>query len=444
MSKKFNVGDKVKVVRSTHYTTSDVGCVGVIVTNTAWRHDYTVDFGRVYEFTHNGHVANAKYTYRFYNEDDLELVESSKVSAKTKYKPGDVVTVRSDLKIKHYTMVDGSNRMRVTDQMLHKAGKNVKIKSVTKTGKYMIEGSIFPWVDEMFVDESNKPTKKPTKEFKKEAKNTETKPKFKVGDVVVAKKDVPYTITKDGWMGVVCQVFEPNAEGENIKVSNIIEYTKDPDGVFVVNSKYFDKAGVIWKVVIEGNGDVTTAKYSLFDEPVKSERVKRYSKDDFSVAKAVEAVTSKLFPEEVYVVEVQFKDDSKTYSYLTKDRDIASVGDYVVVPVGKDNREVTAKVVTIKFLAEVYLPVPLSQMKYVIRKTDKPEKHESDFKVGDFVEVVKSDGCVPVGVRGHVCNVLDYYIGVDLHCEYTGTHSCRILPNKTGRFFAGRYLKKVD
>ena len=35
-----------------------------------------------------------------------------------------------------------------------------------------------------------------------------TKPKFKVGDKVRAKKDAPYEITKDGWVGKVISVYD--------------------------------------------------------------------------------------------------------------------------------------------------------------------------------------------------------------------------------------------
>lgn len=85
------------------------------------------------------------------DEEDIKLISkpTTKTKYTTKYKPGDEVIVVSSLRGR-YTMADGTNEMWVTDQMKTKAGKAVKIKSVTKTGKYMIEGSIFPWVDGMF------------------------------------------------------------------------------------------------------------------------------------------------------------------------------------------------------------------------------------------------------------------------------------------------------
>jgi hypothetical protein len=150
MAKKFNVGDKVRVVVG-----EGKGHTAVVVKpkRTLGIYDYEVEFERAYSFTHNGTHGDRDH-YRYYWERELELVESVKeTKSTTKFKPGDVAKVKSDLRWNgYYRMADGKNGMRVTDQMLTKRGKDVKIKSVTKTGKYMIEGSIFPWVDEMFEE----------------------------------------------------------------------------------------------------------------------------------------------------------------------------------------------------------------------------------------------------------------------------------------------------
>lgn len=152
MSKKFNVGDKVKVVIGNVAGGYDKNAVGVISKVSPAGYDYEVDFGKDTGFTHHGE-GHSKNHYRFYYTTNLELVEAKIYT--TKYKPGDEVTVLPNLNgLRPYHMADGKNEMLPTEQMLTKRGKKVKIKSVTKTGKYMIEGSIFPWVDEMFVDEA--------------------------------------------------------------------------------------------------------------------------------------------------------------------------------------------------------------------------------------------------------------------------------------------------
>ena len=61
-----------------------------------------------------------------------------------------------------------------------------------------------------------------------------------------------------------------------------------------------------WKVIIEGNGDVTTAKYIEGKNLVKTETVKRYYTDKFSVFKAIEALNNKMFGEEK-TEELKFK-----------------------------------------------------------------------------------------------------------------------------------------
>jgi hypothetical protein len=60
------------------------------------------------------------------------------------------------------------------------------------------------------------------------------KPKFKVGDIVIAKKTAPYGITRNGWRGEVVRV----KDATWITVKN--GYTRG-DG-YMVRSEYFDLA----------------------------------------------------------------------------------------------------------------------------------------------------------------------------------------------------------
>lgn len=153
MDKKFNVGDKVRV-RDSYYVDKARGRLGVIVNSTRSirPYDYEVEFDKSYGFSHTGTQGCDRY--RYFNERELELVESVKETLPTtKYKPGDEVTVKASLsQVVQYYMADSSNGTWVSTQMLTKRGKKVKIRSITKTGKYLIEGSIFCWVDEMFEE----------------------------------------------------------------------------------------------------------------------------------------------------------------------------------------------------------------------------------------------------------------------------------------------------
>jgi hypothetical protein len=246
--KKFTVGQRVRVTRD--WCAARVGMVGTIVVEAG---NYGIKFDK--KFT-GGHNLDGKCTVGYGHwipGDFLELIEETYT---TKYKPGDVVKVKSDLRKKYYCMADGSNHMLPTEQMFTKAGKKVKIKSVTKTGKYMIEGSIFPWVDEMFED----------------------------------KVEVKCTTTP-----------------------------------------------------------------------------KKTTKETFNT----------------YLVSVVFSDWGTEYMYLSETK--YSVGDNVVVPCGTCDHKKDVKVVKVEDFDIEKLPVPLSKMKYVIGKSEKPA--EPKFKVGDKVRV---------------------------------------------------------
>lgn len=54
------------------------------------------------------------------------------------------------------------------------------------------------------------------------------------------------------------------------------------------------------------------------------------------------------------------------YYYIAYD-DTNEVGDYVVVPVGKDNHHSIAEVVKIEYFAEESVPLPLEKTKHIIR-----------------------------------------------------------------------------
>lgn len=65
--------------------------------------------------------------------------------------------------------------------------------------------------------------------------------------------------------------------------------------------------------------------------------------------------------------EVIFARDGDSYYYLLRDKDI-KMGDFVVVPVHRENEEKVAKVVTVKDYSYTETPYPLNKTKSVIRK----------------------------------------------------------------------------
>ena len=128
----------------------------------------------------------------------------------------------------------------------------------------------------------------------------EEKPKhrFEVGDKVVALKNNGYSITTDGWRGSVKKVWLSRDE---IPMMTVVSEKIGWDDInFAVDQKGFelDKSAQPWKIVIESSGDTTTAKYIEGRTVAKTATVTRYHTDEYSVQKAVEAVTKKLFPEE--------------------------------------------------------------------------------------------------------------------------------------------------
>ncbi len=64
---------------------------------------------------------------------------------------------------------------------------------------------------------------------------------------------------------------------------------------------------------------------------------------------------------------VTFDESYKSYYYLTDD-DSIEIGDFVLVPVGNNNRETVVKVVNIEYFSEENVPLPIKKTKRIIRK----------------------------------------------------------------------------
>lgn len=64
---------------------------------------------------------------------------------------------------------------------------------------------------------------------------------------------------------------------------------------------------------------------------------------------------------------VTFDEGYKSYYYLTED-DSIEIGDFVLVPAGKDNHEAVVEVVNIEYFSEENVPLPIENTKRIIRK----------------------------------------------------------------------------
>lgn len=64
---------------------------------------------------------------------------------------------------------------------------------------------------------------------------------------------------------------------------------------------------------------------------------------------------------------VEFEDGCKSYFYISDD-DSVQVGDFVIVPAGKDNHEAVVEVVKKEYFAEENVPLPMEKTKHIIRK----------------------------------------------------------------------------
>lgn len=67
----------------------------------------------------------------------------------------------------------------------------------------------------------------------------------------------------------------------------------------------------------------------------------------------------------------------KSYYYISDD-DSIQVGDFVIVPAGKDNHEAVVEVVKKEYFAEENVPLPMEKTKHIIRKCT-----DADFDLPD-------------------------------------------------------------
>ena len=72
---------------------------------------------------------------------------------------------------------------------------------------------------------------------------------------------------------------------------------------------------------------------------------------------------------------VSFEEGGQTYSYLARD-DSYAVGDRVVVPAGRENREALAQIESISYYAAGEAPFPVERTKYILRKYEDDTDHD--------------------------------------------------------------------
>ena len=317
----------VGVITMTEGQTSEIGEV-----LDGW--DYEVKFNEQGNYFHYGKHAPLIEQYRYFDSSELELVEA-KSETKTKYKVGDVVTVRSDLITGYYEMANGSNRTRVSDQMLTKRGEKVTIESITKNGKYKVKGSMFVWTDGMFEDNVKAEPKK----------ITEREPK--VGDRI--KMITDFCGTRKNMTGT-------------IKKCNRYNYSVEFDLSF------------------EGGHDCDGNCKCGYGHYVCREHFELIEEDNT----------------QYIVCQVRFGEGGLLYSYLTEDTTI-TVGSEVTVPCGKGDHWAVATVQRIGYYTESDTPYPFDKMKKVICKGVKQElyngevvcvdSNDDDFTIGKVYRI---------------------------------------------------------
>jgi len=191
-------------------------------------------------------------------------------------------------------------------------------------------------------------------------------PRYKVGDrVIIAESNI------EGICGV-------NLRGKNVvgTISNITNIGSDypywvtcdeyPGGLYC-NVKCLAYEFKNEKIVITHDGKTTTA--TLYNGDTKVTTTARCApEDDFEFRIGAEIAMARLVDKLVYakfnVVRVVFREGERAYSYKTRQQ-AAKVGMEIVVPVGRNNKELNATVVEIIPGAEYEGEYAISAMKEI-------------------------------------------------------------------------------
>lgn len=211
--KGFKVGDRVMVVNHVRYE-CHTGTIYKIDNEDVLPIDVILDN---FNDGHDGYADDGSCNHRFFYPEQLTLLSTPK------HKAGDTVTVRADL---DDTRCYGG--LYPYEQMLTKAGHKVKIKSVTKTGRYKIEGSCFTWTDEMFegkVDGLSRETEK-TNKIDKTTKITKKPSRTIVTVRFDSYGKQYYYLTTDKTINIGDDVVVPVGSGNHEKVARVTSVGK--------------------------------------------------------------------------------------------------------------------------------------------------------------------------------------------------------------------------
>ena len=118
--------------------------------------------------------------------------------------------------------------------------------------------------------------------------------------------------------------------------------------------------------VLKGSYDKEGLPYDWKDiiEEIKSFMLHFYEIEVFS--KNFYDKSRRKYGEYIYC-KVQFRNSYKYYYYITTD-DSISEGDYVLVPVGAENKVKIVEVKSVEYYEEKYVPFPLDKVKHILRK----------------------------------------------------------------------------
>ena len=258
--------------------------------------------------------------------------------------------------------------------------------------------------------------------------------KFKVGDKVVAKKDAPYSITTNGWVGTVTEVTAKHFKA---------------DTYMCLNYEYFDKLNED-KIVITTKGDKVIANLYEGKKIIKSAEAKCSPDDEFDFKIGAKLAFERL----VGTNEVrEVKREAKVGEYIKIVKPFMSNSAYkrgdILKVIGVEAETIgTISNVRVK---EFSYPIVLLN-EYVVLENYTPAKdeikdevkEEPKFKPGDAVIMTSAYADVPKGTRGTVVKRTGegWYL-IDFHVRYECTHDGDCLKDKTGLWLGDTWFEKV-
>ena len=120
---------------------------------------------------------------------------------------------------------------------------------------------------------------------------------------------------------------------------------------------FYHKGNVVFDPWNDVDGNAVDDPFSFYGKDKMDEFCRRI------LAKKEGATPSRM----IAVDSVTFDEGYKSYYYIADD-DSIEVGDYVIVPAGKDNHEATVEVVKKEYFAADEVPLPMEKTKHIIRK----------------------------------------------------------------------------